>query len=89
MDCLTKHPRDSCFQATQRAAPKRRNPQSRRRHIETFRNEACQAAEAGLEVTKQMRAGAGRAADLGDRAAGIPDGGAAAVVIWRKAIAQR
>lgn len=49
--------------------------------------EACKAAAAGLEATKQMRAGAGRAAYLGERAMGIADGGAAAVVIWMKAIA--
>ena len=51
--------------------------------------EACNAAEAGLEATKKMRAGAGRAAYLGERAVGIPDGGAAAVVIWMKAIASQ
>lgn len=55
--------------------------------IENSWGEACNAAEAGLELTKSMRAGAGRAAYLGDRAKGIPDGGAAAVVIWMKAIA--
>lgn len=49
--------------------------------------EACKAAETGLEATKTMRAGAGRAAYLGERTKGIPDGGAAAVVIWMKAIA--
>ena len=47
--------------------------------------EAIKAAEVGHEATKAMCAGAGRAAYLGDRAVGILDGGAAAVV-WMKAL---
>jgi ATP-dependent dihydroxyacetone kinase len=44
------------------------------------------AAEAGAEATASMRPGMGRAAYLGDRAMGQPDGGAVAVAIWLKAI---
>lgn len=47
---------------------------------------AVAAAERGLQATTAMRAGAGRASYLGDRSVGIPDGGAAAVVIWMKAL---
>lgn len=50
-------------------------------------SDAIAAAEKGLEETRSMRAGAGRASYLGDRSVGIPDGGAAAVVIWMKALA--
>lgn len=49
---------------------------------------AVAAANQGLEDTKSMRAGAGRASYLGDRSTGIPDGGAAAVAIWMAAIGQ-
>ena len=47
---------------------------------------AIAAAEQGLLATRSMRPGAGRASYLGDRATGIPDGGAAAVTIWMKAL---
>lgn len=47
---------------------------------------AINAADQGLEATRSMRAGAGRASYLGDRATGIPDGGAAAVTFWMKAL---
>ena len=47
---------------------------------------AIAAADQGLEATKSMQARAGRASYLGDRATGIPDGGAAAVTIWMKAL---
>ncbi len=54
--------------------------------IELAWAEAIKAAEAGLDKTKSLKPGAGRAAYLGDRAKGIPDGGAAAVVIWMKSL---
>jgi dihydroxyacetone kinase len=44
------------------------------------------AAEAAAEATASMRPKMGRAAYLGDRAMGQPDGGAVAVAIWLKAI---
>lgn len=47
---------------------------------------AIAAADEGLEATKSMQARAGRASYLGDRATGIPDGGAAAVTFWMKAL---
>lgn len=47
---------------------------------------AIAAADQGLEATKSMQARAGRASYLGDRATGIPDGGAAAVTFWMKAL---
>ena len=47
---------------------------------------AITAADQGLEATRNMRAGAGRASYLGERSRGIPDGGAAAVTVWMKAV---
>ncbi|AKQ69481.1 Dihydroxyacetone kinase, ATP-dependent [Myxococcus hansupus] len=47
---------------------------------------AVQAAEAGAEATSQMQPRLGRASYLGARAVGVPDAGAAAVVIWMKAL---
>jgi dihydroxyacetone kinase len=44
------------------------------------------AARRGAEETATLRANAGRAAYLGDRALGIPDGGAVAVAIWMGAL---
>ena len=44
------------------------------------------AAETAAEATASMRPRMGRAAYLGDRAMGQPDGGAVAVAIWLKAI---
>jgi dihydroxyacetone kinase len=44
------------------------------------------AAEAGAAATAAMRPRLGRAAYLGDRAVGIPDGGAVAVTIWLRAL---
>ena len=45
------------------------------------------AAEEGAAATAAMRPRAGRAAYLGDRAVGIPDGGAVAASIWLRALA--
>lgn len=45
------------------------------------------AATAGAAATSTMAPRLGRASYLGDRANGIPDGGAAAVTIWLEAIA--
>jgi dihydroxyacetone kinase len=44
------------------------------------------AAEEGAAATAAMRPRAGRAAYLGDRAVGIPDGGAVAASIWLRAL---
>jgi ATP-dependent dihydroxyacetone kinase len=44
------------------------------------------AAEAGAATTADMYPRLGRASYLGERAIGIPDGGAFAVVIWLKAL---
>ncbi|WP_367615553.1 DAK2 domain-containing protein [Pseudoroseomonas ludipueritiae] len=44
------------------------------------------AAEAGAEATAAMRPRLGRASYLGDRAIGVPDAGAAAAVIWLRAL---
>ena len=56
------------------------------------RNEALsamlQAAEAGAEATASMAPRLGRAAYLGDRAKGATDAGAAAVVIWLRALSR-
>jgi ATP-dependent dihydroxyacetone kinase len=49
--------------------------------------EAAAAAEAGVEATARMHPRVGRASYLGERAIGTPDGGAAAVAIWLRAIA--
>ncbi|WP_159999214.1 dihydroxyacetone kinase family protein [Roseomonas sp. 18066] len=50
--------------------------------------QAVAAAEAGLEATRSMRPRQGRAAYLGERAMGTPDAGAAAVVVWLRALAR-
>jgi len=51
--------------------------------------EACvQAAEKGTEATTRMKPRLGRASYLGDRVLGVPDVGAAAVVVWLKPLAQ-
>jgi dihydroxyacetone kinase len=50
--------------------------------------EAVAAAEAGAAATASMRPRLGRAAYLGDRALGIPDAGASAVVVWMQALAR-
>ncbi|WP_347557912.1 dihydroxyacetone kinase family protein [Robbsia sp. KACC 23696] len=47
---------------------------------------AVDAAEQGAEATAQMSPRAGRASYLGDRAKGAPDGGAAAVWMWLRAL---
>jgi dihydroxyacetone kinase phosphoprotein-dependent L subunit len=48
---------------------------------------ACvREAEQGAEATTRMQPRLGRASYLGDRALGVPDAGAAAVVIWLKAL---
>ena len=48
---------------------------------------AAAAALAGAEASASMQPKLGRASYMGDRATGAPDGGAAAVAIWMKAIA--
>ena len=53
--------------------------------IEAF-SAAVSAAQSGAEATAQMFPSLGRASYLGDRAKGIPDGGARAVAIWLHAI---
>ncbi|WPB82212.1 dihydroxyacetone kinase subunit DhaL [Archangium violaceum] len=51
--------------------------------------EACvQAAEHGAEATTRMKPRLGRASYLGDRALGVPDAGAAAVVVWLKPLSR-
>lgn len=45
------------------------------------------AAELGAETTSAMFPALGRASYLGERAVGIPDGGAVAVAIWLRALA--
>lgn len=47
---------------------------------------AVNTAENGAQLTAQMLPKLGRASYLGERALGIPDAGAAAVVVWLKAI---
>ncbi|WP_420963386.1 dihydroxyacetone kinase family protein [Brucella sp. IR073] len=49
---------------------------------------AAQAAEEGAQSTAAMTPKLGRASYLGERALGVPDGGAAAVAIWMKALAE-
>lgn len=44
------------------------------------------AAEEGAAATAAMRPRSGRAAYLGDRAVGVPDGGAVAASIWLRAL---
>jgi dihydroxyacetone kinase len=48
---------------------------------------AADAAEKGAEHTATLRPRLGRASYLGDRAVGVPDGGAVAVAIWLRAMA--
>lgn len=48
---------------------------------------ALQAAERGAEATAGMQPRLGRASYLGARAMGYPDAGAAAVVVWMRALA--
>jgi dihydroxyacetone kinase len=52
-----------------------------------FRGVAA-AAEAGAEATSAMFPALGRASYLGNRAVGTPDGGAVAVAIWLRALAE-
>ncbi|KAA2211819.1 dihydroxyacetone kinase family protein [Teichococcus oryzae] len=47
---------------------------------------AIQAATEGADATRSMRPRLGRAAYLGDRAMGVPDAGAAAAVVWMRAL---
>ena len=47
---------------------------------------AVHAAEAGADATSRMQPRLGRASYLGARAVGVPDAGAAAVVVWMKAL---
>ncbi|WAS83026.1 MULTISPECIES: dihydroxyacetone kinase subunit DhaL [unclassified Corallococcus] len=51
--------------------------------------EATHAAEQGAEATASMSPRLGRASYLGERAKGVPDAGAVAVVIWMKALGGR
>nr|WP_223763569.1 dihydroxyacetone kinase subunit DhaL [Corallococcus sp. AS-1-6] len=51
--------------------------------------EATRAAEQGAEATASMSPRLGRASYLGERAKGVPDAGAVAVVIWMKALGGR
>lgn len=46
------------------------------------------AAQSGAEATSGMHPALGRASYLGDRAVGTPDGGAVAVSIWLRALAE-
>ncbi|MBE9607230.1 dihydroxyacetone kinase subunit DhaK [Acetobacteraceae bacterium H6797] len=48
--------------------------------------EACEAAAEGTAATAGMRPRLGRAAYLGERALGVPDAGASAVLVWMKAL---
>ncbi|PWC28595.1 dihydroxyacetone kinase family protein [Teichococcus aestuarii] len=49
---------------------------------------ALAAAEAGLRATQEMTPRLGRASYLGARALGTPDAGAAAVLVWMRALAR-
>lgn len=49
---------------------------------------AAEAAEAGARATATMTPKLGRASYMGARAIGAPDGGAAAVAVWMKAVAE-
>ncbi|WP_353622761.1 DAK2 domain-containing protein [Aliirhizobium terrae] len=49
---------------------------------------AAEAAEAGAKATEAMKPKLGRASYLGERAVGVPDGGAVAVAIWMRALAE-
>ncbi|WP_266064821.1 dihydroxyacetone kinase family protein [Brucella intermedia] len=48
---------------------------------------AARAADEGAQATATMKPRLGRASYLGERAIGTPDGGATAVAIWMKALA--
>lgn len=50
-------------------------------------NRAAEAAEAGAAATAQLPPRLGRALYLGERVLGVPDGGAVAVAIWLRALA--
>ena len=50
---------------------------------------AALAAETGAQATAGMAPRLGRASYLGQRALGVPDGGAVAVSIWLRALADR
>jgi dihydroxyacetone kinase len=49
---------------------------------------AISAAERGADATAEMQPRQGRASYLGERALGVPDGGAVAVAMWLSAIAE-
>ena len=55
--------------------------------IRTALKSAAAAATEGADATASMKPRLGRASYLGERATGIPDGGAVAVSIWLKAVA--
>ncbi|QAT85731.1 dihydroxyacetone kinase [Corallococcus coralloides] len=59
------------------------------RTLEDAWAEATRAAEQGAEATASMSPRLGRASYLGERAKGVPDAGAVAVVIWMKALGGR
>ncbi|ATB38172.1 dihydroxyacetone kinase [Cystobacter fuscus] len=50
--------------------------------------EALLAAERGAEATARMKPRLGRASYLGERALGLPDAGAEAVVVWLRALSR-
>ncbi|WNG16261.1 dihydroxyacetone kinase family protein [Cystobacter fuscus] len=50
--------------------------------------EALLAAERGAEATSRMKPRLGRASYLGERALGLPDAGAEAVVVWLRALSR-
>ena len=61
--------------------------------LDAWREEAAtfgavaRASEAGALATATLQPRQGRASYLGERAVGIPDGGAVAVSIWMEAVA--
>lgn len=55
--------------------------------VEELLKRAAQAAEGGAAGTAQMTPRLGRASYLGERALGVPDGGAVAIAIWLRALA--
>lgn len=57
------------------------------RDVSAILRAAIEAADAGVEATKDMRPRLGRSAYVGERALGNPDPGAYAVSVWLKAIA--
>lgn len=59
---------------------------SRGYSIEASWNASALAAEQGAQATAAMQPRLGRASYLGDRAVGVPDGGAMAAAIWLKAL---